>query len=172
MLTFEELKEKIESFPMHVEDQSIKNDVKIVAKQIGYSVPDCKCQDKFNDLVIKLKLWLRQHPEPCHYTIRPGIVRRGPDGNNIYNLNLTDETAEWILENDPEGAKYITKIVSDESEETSNTINQNETESVSENVSAETAEPVVVDEPLKDESAEPEPDVVEEPKKKSTRRKK
>lgn len=116
MLTFEELKEKIESFPMHVEDQSIKNDVKIVAKQIGYSVPDCKCQDKFNDLVIKLKIWLRNHPEPCHYTIRPGIVRRGPDGNNIYNLNLTDETAEWILANDPEGARFITKIVDTETE--------------------------------------------------------
>lgn len=110
MLTFEELKNKIESFPEHVEDQSIKNEIRIVAEQLGFTVPNCKCQDKFNDLVVKLKLWSRQHPTECHFKIRAGIVRRTPWGN-AYNLNLTDEMAEWILENDQEGARFITKII-------------------------------------------------------------
>lgn len=123
MLTFQELKDKIESFPQFVEDQQTKNEIKQVASQLGYTVPDCKCQDKFNDLVIKLKLWSRQHPTECHYQMRPGIVRRGPEGN-VYNLNLTDETAEWILENDPEGAKYITKIASETLESAERSINQ------------------------------------------------
>lgn len=171
MLTYNEIRDIIESLPMAVDkdDRETTELIKKVGKRLGYTIPDCRCHDKFSDLSVKLKIWLRNHPEECHYQMRPGIVRRGPDGTNIYNLNLTDESAEWLLENDPEGAKYITKIVSDESEETSNTINQNETESVSENVSAET---VVVEPEPESETFEVEPAVVEEPKKKSTRRKK
>lgn len=118
MLTHNELKDIIESLPMTVDkdDRETTELIKKVAKQIGYSVPDCRCQDKWSDLSVKLHLWLRNHPEECHYTIRPGIVRRGPDGTNIYNLNLTDESAEWLLENDPEGARFITKIVDTETE--------------------------------------------------------
>lgn len=173
MLTHNELKDIIESLPMTVDkdDRETTELIKKVGKQLGYAIPDCRCHDKWSDLSVKLKLWLRNHPEECHYTIRPGIVRRGPDGNNIYNLNLTDETAEWILENDPEGARYITKIVSETTEDDVNVINQSTNESVSETTKTnENVEANKVDEP-ESESETFEVDPEPETKKKKTVRK-
>lgn len=107
----EELLEKISSFDASRTDEQ-KNDIIAVAKQIGFSVPNrnCKCVNGWSDLVIRLKLWMRQHPTAPHFTIQPGIVRKGPDGNNVTNLNITDEAALWLLKNDEVAAKYITQI--------------------------------------------------------------
>lgn len=114
MFTFKEIKELIDGFVTTPSEQE-KLQIRDVAQQLGYDVPDCKCKDKFADLVIKLKIWLKQHPTDfCHYDMKRGVVRRYKDGTNVYNLNLTDEKAEWLLENDPEAQNYLTKIISTE----------------------------------------------------------
>lgn len=123
MLTFKEVKETIEKYsqtttPLERED---KQAIAEVAVQLGFSIPDpnCNCKDKYHDLIIKLQLWLRAHQDGfCHYEIAPGIVRKGSKGQNVYNLNLTDEEAEWLIENDPVAARYIKRILPDETEET------------------------------------------------------
>lgn len=110
-LTHDELLEKISSFEVSRTDEQ-RNDIIAVAGQIGFSTPSrsCKCKSGWSDLVIRLRLWAKQHLTACHYSIQPGIVRKGPDGKNVYSLNITDETAEWLLENDEVAAKFITKI--------------------------------------------------------------
>ena len=121
MLTFKEVKETIEKYaqvtaPLERED---KQAIAEVASQLGFSIPDpnCNCKDKYHDLVIKLQLWLRTHRDGfCHYEIAPGIVRKGSKGQNVYNLNLTDEEAEWLIENDPVAAKYIKRVLPDETD--------------------------------------------------------
>lgn len=130
-LKHEELLEKISSFDAsHIDEQ--KNDIIAAAKQIGFSVPNrnCKCVNGWSDLVIRLKIWMRQHPTPCHFSIQPGIVRRGPDGANVTNLNITDESALWLLENDEVAAKYITQI--SEMEEPVETLTETPTETPAE----------------------------------------
>ena len=121
MLTFKEVKETIEKYaqataPLERED---KQAIAEVASQLGFSIPDpnCNCKDKYHDLIIKLQLWLRTHQDGfCHYEIAPGIVRKGSKGQNVYNLNLTDEEAEWLIENDPVAAKYIKRVLPDETD--------------------------------------------------------
>lgn len=117
MLTFEEIKDIIDALPMSVNknDKEIVSKIRTVASQLGFALPerDCKCQDRYSDLSVKLKLWLKKHADGfCKYTMKLGIVRYTPFGN-AYNLTLTDEQAEWIIANDPEGSKFITRIVSD-----------------------------------------------------------
>lgn len=124
MLTFEQLKDIIDALPMSVDrnDKEIVSKIRTVASQLGFSLPerDCKCQDRYSDLSVKLKLWLKNHKDGfCKYRMQLGIVRWTPTGN-AYNLTLTDEQAEWILENDPEGAKFITRIVPDDVSASSN----------------------------------------------------
>ena len=136
MLKFQEVKETIEKYsqattPLEREDKQV---IAKVAVQLGFSTPDpnCNCKDKYHDLIIKLQLWLRTHQDGfCHYEIAPGIVRKGSKGQNVYNLNLTDEEAEWLLENDPVAAKYIKRILPDETEEAK------ETDKVAENAGPE-----------------------------------
>lgn len=113
MYTHEELLRAIDSFePSESLSNQTKAEVKAVATQIGFNAPDatCKCKDKYNDLIIKLKLWRKEHFEPVHYTMKRGIIRKGPDGKNIFALNLNDAKAEWLLQFDPEAPKYIKKI--------------------------------------------------------------
>lgn len=119
MLTHNEIKDIIDNLPMTVnkDDRNTTELIKKVGKQLGYAIPDCRCHDKWSDLSVKLKLWLRNHPEECNWTIRPGIVRRTPFGN-CFNLSITNQMAEWLLENDPESVKWITKIVDTEPETT------------------------------------------------------
>lgn len=114
MLTFEQLKDIIDALPMSVDknNKEIVSKIRKVASQLGFALPerDCKCQDRYSDLSAKLKLWLKNHKDGfCKYTMKLGIVRYTPFGN-AYNLVLTDEQAEWILENDKEGAKFINEI--------------------------------------------------------------
>lgn len=124
LLTFPEIKQLIDSFPLTPELKD-RNDIRGVAEQLGYTVPNCACKDKFGDLVVKLKLWLRQHPDGFpHYAMKAGVVRKGSKGTNIYNLNLTDEEAIWLLENDPEAKNYLTKIVPLENDSTELTTNK------------------------------------------------
>lgn len=116
MLTFEQVKETIEKFDLSQSSftRDEKLDLNKVASQLGFGLPDpnCKCHDKYKDLIIKLKLWLKNHADGfCHYTMRNGIVRKGSHGQNVYALNLTDEEAEWLIENDEIARKYITKIL-------------------------------------------------------------
>lgn len=113
MYTHEELLRTIDSFePSESLSNQTKAEVKAVASQIGFNAPDatCKCKDKYNDLIIKLKLWRKDHQEPCHYSMSRGIIRKGPDGKNIFALNLDDDKAEWLLQFDPEAPKYIKRI--------------------------------------------------------------
>ncbi len=124
MLTFEEIKDIIDALPMSVNknDKEIVSKIRTVASQLGFALPerDCKCQDRYSDLSVKLKLWLKKHKDGfCKYTMKLGIVRYTPFGN-AYNLVLTNEMAEWILENDEEGSKFITIIVTDIAETSSN----------------------------------------------------
>lgn len=117
MLNFDEIKDIIDALPMSVDknDKEIVSKIRTVASQLGFALPerDCKCQDRYSDLSVKLKLWLKKHADGfCKYTMKLGIVRYTPFGN-AYNLVLTDKQAEWILENDEEGSKFITRIVSD-----------------------------------------------------------
>lgn len=117
MYTHEELLRAIDSFePSESLSNQTKAEIKTVATQIGFNAPDatCKCKDKYNDLIIKLKLWRKDHQEPCHYSMSRGIIRKGPDGKNIFALNLDDSKALWLLENDPEASKYIKRIADDE----------------------------------------------------------
>lgn len=136
MLKFQEVKETIEKYAQAA-TQLEREDKQVIAKvavQLGFSTPDpnCNCKDKYHDLIIKLQLWLRTHQDGfCHYEIAPGIVRKGSKGQNVYNLNLTDEEAEWLIENDPVAAKYIKRILPDETEEAK------ETNKVAENVGPE-----------------------------------
>lgn len=121
MLTFQEIKEAIESLSIEpnkkagVKDEYSTEEIQTirqVALQLGYSLPDagCKCKNQWRDLVIKLKLWSKQHPEECHYQMKRGIIRAHLDGTNTYALNLTDERAEYLLKTDPNAYTYITKI--------------------------------------------------------------
>lgn len=116
MYTHEELLRAIDSFePSESLSNQTKAEIKAVATQIGFNVPDatCKCKDKYNDLIIKLKLWAKEHFEPVHYEMKRGVIRKGPDGN-IFALNLDDAKAEWLLQFDPEAPKYIKKIADSE----------------------------------------------------------
>lgn len=113
MYTHEELLRAIDSFELSESlSNQMKAEIKAVASQIGFNTPDttCKCKDKYNDLIIKLKLWKKDHQEPCHYSMSRGIIRKGPDGKNIFALNLDDAKAEWLLQFDPEAPKYIKRI--------------------------------------------------------------
>ena len=121
MLTFQEIKDAIEKLSIEpnkkagVKDEYSTEEIQTirqVALQLGYSLPDagCKCKNQWRDLVIKLKLWSRQHPEECHYQMKRGIIRVHSDGTNTYALNLTDERAEYLLKTDPNAYTYITKI--------------------------------------------------------------
>ena len=117
MYTHEELLRAIDSFePSESLSNQTKAEVKAVATQIGFNAPDatCKCKDKYNDLIIKLKLWRKDHFEQCHYTMKRGVIKKGPDGKNIFSLNLDDAKAEWLLQFDPEAPKYIKKIADHE----------------------------------------------------------
>lgn len=128
LLTFEQIKQMIDGFSLTPEIKD-RNDIRLVAQQLGYTVPNCTCKDKFADLVVKLKLWLRQHPTDfCHYAMKAGVVRKGSKGTNVYNLNLTDEEAVWLLENDPEAKSYITKIIKDENVIVEPTVTEDVTE--------------------------------------------
>lgn len=116
MLTFEDIKNTIEKYDLTQSEftRDEKLELNKAASQLGFAIPNanCKCQDKYKDLVIKLKLWLKNHADGfCHYTMRPGVVRLGSHGQNVYALNLTDEEAEWLIENDEIARKYITKIL-------------------------------------------------------------
>lgn len=121
MLTFQEIKDAIEKLSIEpnkkagVKDEYSTEDIQTirqVALQLGYSLPDvgCKCKNQWRDLVIRLKLWSKQHPEECHYSMKRGIIRVHSDGTNTYALNLTDERAEYLLKTDPNAYTYITKI--------------------------------------------------------------
>ena len=121
MLTFQEIKDAIEKLSIEpnkkagVKDAYSTEEIQIirqVALQLGYSLPDagCKCKNQWRDLVIRLKLWSKQHPEECHYQMKRGIIRVHSDGTNTYALNLTDERAEYLLKTDPNAYTYITKI--------------------------------------------------------------
>ena len=123
MLTFQEIKDAIESLSIEEPNKnaSVKDEysteeiqtIRQVALQLGYTLPDagCKCKNQMRDLVIKLKLWLKQHPTGfCHYSMKRGIVRVHSDGTNTYALNLTDQRAEYLLKTDPNAYTYITKI--------------------------------------------------------------
>lgn len=123
MLTFQEIKDAIEGLSIEepnkkagVKDEYSTDEIQTirqVALQLGYSLPDagCKCKNQWRDLVIKLKLWLKQHPSGfCHYQMKRGIIRVHSDGTNTYALNLTDERAEYLLKTDPNAYTYITKI--------------------------------------------------------------
>lgn len=121
MLTFQEIKDAIEGLSIEpnknagVKDEYSTEEIQTirqVALQLGYSLPDagCKCKNQWRDLVIKLKLWSKQHPEECHYQMKRGIVRVHSDGTNTYALNLTDPRAEYLLKTDPNAYTYITKI--------------------------------------------------------------
>lgn len=121
MLTFQEIKDAIEKLSIEpnmktdVKDEYSAEEVQImrqIALQLGYSLPDigCKCKNQWRDLVIKLKLWSKQHPEECHYSMKRGIIRVHSDGTNTYTLNLTDQRAEYLLKTDPNAYTYITKI--------------------------------------------------------------
>lgn len=122
MLSFQEIKEAIEGFSIEPNKKAGTNKdeysteeiqtIRQVALQLGYSLPDagCKCKNQWRDLVIKLKLWSKQHPEECHYQMKRGIIRVHSDGTNTYALNLTDERAEYLLKTDPNAYTYITKI--------------------------------------------------------------
>ena len=123
MLTFQEIKDAIESLSIEpnkkvgVKDEYSTEEIQTirqVASQLGFTLPDnatCKCKNQYNDLVIKLKLWLKQHPSDfCHYSMKRGIIRVHSDGTNTYALNLTDERAEYLLKTDPNAYTYITKI--------------------------------------------------------------
>lgn len=123
MLTFQEIKDAIEKLSIEpntnkkagVKDEYSTGEIQTirqVALQLGYTLPDagCKCKNQMRDLVIKLKLWSKQHPEECHYQMKRGIIRVHSDGTNTYALNLTDERAEYLLKTDPNAYTYITKI--------------------------------------------------------------
>lgn len=121
MLTFQEIKDAIESLSIEpnkkagVKDEYSADEIQTirqVALQLGYSLPDagCKCKNQWRDLVIRLKLWSKQHNEECHYVMKRGIIRVHSDGTNTYALNLTDQRAEYLLKTDPNAYTYITKI--------------------------------------------------------------
>ena len=121
MLTFQEIKDAIESLSIEpnkkvgVKDEYSTGEIQTirqVALQLGYSLPDagCKCKNQWRDLVIRLKLWSKQHNEECHYVMKRGIIRVHSDGSNTYALNLTNERAEYLLKTDPNAYTYITKI--------------------------------------------------------------
>lgn len=121
MLTFQEIKDAIESLSIEpnkkagAKDEYSTEEIQIirqVALQLGYSLPDagCKCKNQWRDLVIRLKLWSKQHPEECHYVMKRGIIRVHSDGTNTFSLNLTDQRAEYLLKTDPNAYTYITKI--------------------------------------------------------------
>lgn len=123
MLNIEEIKSQLGLIDIDNITEQNKITIREIAGQIGFSTPDagCKCRDSYRDLYIKLSLWVKNHPGGLHYTMKPGIVRKGSKGQNVYNLTLTDSEAEWLLENDPEGAKFITKILEEEEEEKEDT---------------------------------------------------
>lgn len=129
MLSFEQIVDIINKIgDSELDNTSIKNrenrlSLIRVAEQLGYVVPNCGCKDKFKDLLIKIRIWIKQHPNGFpHYAMKAGVVRKGKRGTNIYNLNLTDEEAEWLLENDPEAKNYLTKIIEEENDGTELTI--------------------------------------------------
>lgn len=130
MLNIEEVKGQLESIDIDNIVEQDKISIREIANQIGFSTPDanCKCKDGYRDLFIKLRLWVKNHPNGLHYTMKPGIVRKGSQGQNVYNLTLTDDEAEWLLENDPEGAKFITKILDEEEEKEDTKIVEKEEE--------------------------------------------
>ncbi len=117
--------------------QKDKGDIETLAKIVGYSVPDCGCVDKWNDLVIRLALFCKNHPAgfPAYEIDRGVIYRKKPNNELISYATLTNELAEWALENEPEAKKHIRKIGNVETAEAVET----ETETEDENVSRETS---------------------------------
>jgi len=123
--------------------QKDKGDIETLAKIVGYSVPDCGCVDKWNDLVIRLSLFCKNHPAgfPAYEIDRGVIYRKKPNNELISYATLTNELAEWALENEPEAKKHIRKIGNVETAEAVETETETEEkeEETSENVSRETS---------------------------------
>lgn len=128
MLNIENIKNALSNIDIDNITEQNKISIREIASQIGFTTPDagCKCKDGYRDLFIKLRLWVKAHPNGLHYTMKPGIVRKGSKGQNVYNLTLTDSEAEWLLENDPEGAVFITKILEEEEKEDTKVLEEKE----------------------------------------------
>lgn len=171
MLNIENIKNALSNIDIDNITENDKIIIRKIAGQIGFTTPDagCKCKDGYRDLYIKLSLWVKAHPDGLHYVIKPGIVRKGSKGQNVYNLNLTDEEAEWILANDSEGAKFITKILEEEEKEDTKIVEkEEEKEDTRVLFSNNTFE--IIEKPLTEE-VEDVTTTTPEPKKKSRKRK-
>ena len=115
-MKFEEIKEFTDSIDLESHKYSREDEVTIraIAAQLGYSWPNCNCHlaDKLKDLFIKIKLFVRNHPDGfSHYVMSPGIVRIANDGKYVTNNNLTDEYAEEFLAKYPDASTYIKRIL-------------------------------------------------------------
>ena len=123
MKSFEKIKEFVDLIDLNSHKYSREDELTIraIASQLGYSWPNCNCNllDKLKDLVIKIKLFVRNHPEGfSHYVMSPGIVRIAEDGVYVTNNNLTDAYAEEFLAKYADASTYIKRILPAETVET------------------------------------------------------
>lgn len=79
------------------------------AKEIGYTIPTCSCKNKWQDLIWKLQIFVKQHPNgfPIYKWNAPYKRLLLKDGTIIVQSNFTDEQAKQWLEENPTKTEYF-----------------------------------------------------------------
>lgn len=114
-MSFAEDKKKVEELYYKNNGQLTEED-KENTENLHYSVfgerlPNCNCVNRWSDALDSLMIYFRNHKsyDDCRYSIQCGadfIVK----GVNVNCKNLTDEFAEYLLENNPIAARLIRKL--------------------------------------------------------------
>lgn len=85
------------------------NKINVVAKELGYQLPNCSCKNKWLDLLTLEQLWVKRNPKGFpKYKWNNDMKRlllKG--GEMILKSNYTDEKVELWLEENPTKTDYF-----------------------------------------------------------------
>ena len=86
--------------------QEDKNEIKELASVLNWEVPNCNCGDRFNDVLIKLQLFIKGKEDFPKYSLRRGEIINY-EGVNYSALTINDEVGAAYLKANPNDTKII-----------------------------------------------------------------